>query len=115
MTILRQRMIEDMQVRNLSPSTRDTYLLQVSLFARHFRKSPALLGPEELRSLRYRSPHASWRATAAIELHLVLAHRPWHDLADNRGTIVHLPGRTGEVSAGWATLVIEEICLRRLE
>ena len=33
MTILRQRMIEDMQVRNLSSSTRDTYLLQVSLFA----------------------------------------------------------------------------------
>ena len=50
MTILRQRMIEDMQVRNLSSSTRDTYLLQVSLFARHFRKSPVLLGPEELRS-----------------------------------------------------------------
>jgi site-specific recombinase XerD len=50
MTILRQRMIEDMQVRNLSSSTRDTYLLQVSLFARHFRKSPAVLGPEELRS-----------------------------------------------------------------
>ena len=50
MTILRQRMIEDMQVRNLSSSTRDTYLLQVSLFARHFRKSPALLGLEELRS-----------------------------------------------------------------
>ena len=50
MTILRQRMIEDMQVRNLSSSTRDTYLLQVSLFARHFRKSPALLGPEQLRS-----------------------------------------------------------------
>ena len=43
-------LIEDMQVRNLSSSTRDTYLLQVSLFARHFRKSPALLGPEELRS-----------------------------------------------------------------
>lgn len=50
MTILRQRMIEDMQVRNLSSSTRDTYLLQVSLFARHFHKSPAVLGPEELRS-----------------------------------------------------------------
>jgi len=50
MTILRQRMIEDMQVRNLSLSTRDTYLLQVSLFARHFGKSPMVLGPEELRS-----------------------------------------------------------------
>src|SRR5437870_840832 len=50
MTILRQRMIEDMQVRNLSSSTQHTYLLHVSLFARHLHKSPAVLGPEELRS-----------------------------------------------------------------
>ena len=52
MTILRQRMIEDMQVRNLSPSTRDTYLLQVSLFPRHFRKSPAMLGPKSSAATR---------------------------------------------------------------
>jgi integrase/recombinase XerD len=50
MTILRQRMTEDMQVRNLSPNTQQCYLLQVSLFARHFGKSPAMLGQEEIRS-----------------------------------------------------------------
>jgi len=50
MTPLRQRMTEDMQVRNLSPHTRSTYLLQVSLFARHFHQSPEALGPEEIRS-----------------------------------------------------------------
>ena len=50
MTSLRQRMTEDMQVRNLSPLTRSTYLLQVSLFARHFHQSPEALGPEEIRS-----------------------------------------------------------------
>jgi integrase/recombinase XerD len=49
MTPLRQRMIEDMQVRNLAPHTQDTYILHVSLFARHFCKSPELLGPEEIR------------------------------------------------------------------
>lgn len=49
MTLLRQRMIEDMQVRNLAPHTQATYVLHVSLFARHFRKSPELLGPEEIR------------------------------------------------------------------
>jgi integrase/recombinase XerD len=49
MTILRQRMSEDMQVRNLSPNTQLSYLQQVSLFARHFGKSPAELGPEEIR------------------------------------------------------------------
>ncbi len=35
MTTLRQRMTEDMQVRNLSPRTQATYILQVSLFARY--------------------------------------------------------------------------------
>ena len=30
--------------------TQDSYVQQVSLFARHFRKSPEVLGPEEIRS-----------------------------------------------------------------
>ena len=38
-TNLRQRMTEDMQVRNLSPLTQSTYVLQVSMFARHFHRS----------------------------------------------------------------------------
>jgi len=50
MTQLRQRMIEDMQVRNLSPHTQASYAQQVSLFARSFNKSPEALGPEEIRS-----------------------------------------------------------------
>ena len=50
MTPLRQRMTEDMQVRNLSPHTQTSYVQQVSLFARHFHKSPEKLGPEEIRT-----------------------------------------------------------------
>jgi integrase/recombinase XerD len=50
MTTLRQRMTEDMQVRNLSPHTQTSYVQQVSLFARHFHKSPEALGPEEIRT-----------------------------------------------------------------
>ena len=49
MTSLRRRMTEDMQV-NLSLQTQATYVQQVSLFARHFNKSPEILGPEEIRS-----------------------------------------------------------------
>src|SRR6202521_5921670 len=49
MTSLRRRMTEDMQVRNLSVQTQATYVQQVSLFARHFNKSPELLGPEDIR------------------------------------------------------------------
>src|SRR5712671_166173 len=50
MTLLRQRMIEDMQIRNLAVHTQNTYVLQVSRFARHFSLSPEVLGPEEIRA-----------------------------------------------------------------
>jgi len=50
MTSLRQRMTEDMQVRNLALNTQTSYVQQISLFARHFNKSPEQLGPEDIRS-----------------------------------------------------------------
>jgi hypothetical protein len=50
MTSLRQRMLEDMQIRNLAVNTQESYIQQVSLFARHFKKSPELLGPEQIRA-----------------------------------------------------------------
>jgi site-specific recombinase XerD len=48
MTPLRQRMTEDMQVRNLALNTQTSYVQQVSLFARHFNKPPEQLGPEDI-------------------------------------------------------------------
>ena len=50
MTSLRLRMTEDMQVRNLALNTQTSYVQQVSLFARHFNKSPEQLGPEDIRA-----------------------------------------------------------------
>ena len=50
MTSLRQRFIEDMQVRNFSLVTQASYTREVSGFARHFNKSPELLGPEQIRA-----------------------------------------------------------------
>ena len=55
MTALRQRMLEDMRVRNLSPQTQSSYVLQVSLFARHFGRSPEVLGPEEIHAWQIHS------------------------------------------------------------
>jgi site-specific recombinase XerD len=43
-------MTEDMQVRNLALNTQTSYVRQVSLFARHFDKSPEQLGPEDIRT-----------------------------------------------------------------
>ncbi len=57
MTPLRQRMSEDMQVRNLAPHTQRSYLQQVSQFARHFGKSPDLLGPDDIRAYQL---HLRW-------------------------------------------------------
>lgn len=50
MSPLRRRMIEDMQIRNLTPNTQRAYVEQVIRFARHFRKSPEHLGPAEIRT-----------------------------------------------------------------
>jgi integrase/recombinase XerD len=47
---LRQRMIEDMTIRNLSRSTQQSYIYAVAKFSRHFKCSPDRLGMENVRS-----------------------------------------------------------------
>src|SRR3979490_1155223 len=48
MTVLRQRMMEDMQVRNLSPHTQASYLQQISLLSPHSATLPDVLAPEHI-------------------------------------------------------------------
>ena len=50
MTPLRQRMTEDMQIRQLSPHTQRAYLAAVARFAKYFGRSPADLGPADIRA-----------------------------------------------------------------
>ena len=50
MSPLRRRMIDDMQIRNLTPNTQRVSIAQVVRFACHFRKSPDFLGPAEIRT-----------------------------------------------------------------
>lgn len=49
MTPLRQRMLDDMSIRNLAENTKLTYVQHVACFARHFGASPEQLGPEQIR------------------------------------------------------------------
>jgi site-specific recombinase XerD len=49
---LRRRMIEDMTVRNLSPTTRASYIHNVKKFSQHFGRSPDHLGLEEVRAFQ---------------------------------------------------------------
>jgi integrase len=81
---LRQRMIEDMQVRHLAPKTQSSYVQQVAAFARHFNKSPKLLGPEQIRTYQVYltnkglSASSLTVATAALRfLYRVTLKKPW--------------------------------------
>ena len=56
-------MHEDVHVRNYTPETRRVYINAVAAFARHYGKSPGLLGPEEVRSYQVhlvKEKKASW-------------------------------------------------------
>jgi len=50
MTALRQRMLEDLRIRNYAPTTVACYIRSVAEFAQHFNKPPDQLGPEEIRA-----------------------------------------------------------------
>ena len=63
MTPLRQRMIEDMRLRNLSPNTIDAYVSAVAQFARYYGRSPEQLDGEQDRGYLLhlvQDQHASW-------------------------------------------------------
>jgi integrase/recombinase XerD len=73
MTQLRRRMIEDMGLKNLAPKTVEVYVQRVAAFAKHFRRSPEALGPDEVRSYLLhlvQERHVSWsyynRTVAAL-------------------------------------------------
>jgi site-specific recombinase XerD len=84
-TNLRQRMTEDMQVRNLSPLTQSSYVQQVSMFARHFDKSPAVLGVEDIRDYQLYLTNQKKLDASSIKvavsairfLYRVTLGRPW--------------------------------------
>ena len=86
MTALRQRMLEDMKIRNLALNTQDSYLRQVSQFARHFGRSPDLLGQEEIRSYQIHlmqekklAPGSVTIAVSALRfLYKVTLRREWN-------------------------------------
>ena len=45
---LRQRMIDDMTIRNMSPNTKNIYISAVARFSAYHRRSPDQLGLEEI-------------------------------------------------------------------
>jgi integrase/recombinase XerD len=85
MTPLRQRMIEDMKLRNYAPRTIQVYVERVATFAKHFGKSPERLAAAEVRAYLLslvQEKHASWsyygQALCALRfLYRVTLGRKW--------------------------------------
>jgi integrase/recombinase XerD len=70
MSVLRQKMIEDMQLRGFAERTQEAYLLAVSQLARYYHKSPDQISEEDLRQyflFLKNEKHAS-RASCTIAL-----------------------------------------------
>jgi integrase/recombinase XerD len=85
MTPLRQRMIDDMQLRNLAVRTQTQYVAQIAAFAKYFGASPEILDIEAIRQYqlyllndRKISPDAVGQFTSAVKfLYLVTLEMPW--------------------------------------
>lgn len=52
MTPLRERFVDDLRLRNYAPRTIATYVAKVARFAKHFGRSPEVLGPEDVRAFQ---------------------------------------------------------------
>lgn len=87
MTPLRQRMIEDMQLRGMAAATQKQYIAQVANFASYFGLSPEVLDTEAIRQYqlylineRKVSPESANTFISAVKfLYLTTLELPWTD------------------------------------
>jgi integrase/recombinase XerD len=87
MTPLRQRMIEDMRLRNFTPATQRSYVHYVAEFARYFNLSPEQLDVEAIHQYllyllqeRRLSPESVNTCVSALKfLYLTTLEMPWTD------------------------------------
>jgi integrase/recombinase XerD len=87
MTPLRKRMIEDMQLRNLTPGTQRSYVHYAAGYARYFNQSPEKLDAEAIHQYllyllneRKFAPESVNTCVSALKfLYLVTLEMPWTD------------------------------------
>ncbi len=86
MTHLRKMMLEEIERRNFSESTKECYIRAVEDFAAYFKRPPDQLGPEHIREFqahlftkRRLAPNTVNQRLAALRFFFVKTlHRPWN-------------------------------------
>ena len=89
MTPLRQRLIEDMQLRNFAAVTQRNYVYHIVELARFYRTSPDQLSLDEIREYqlylinvrRYSAEHVNQFVSAAKFFYTVTLETPWPEKA----------------------------------
>lgn len=97
MTPLRQRMLEDMQLRNLAAQTQRLYVHYITGLARFYQTSPADLNLEEIREYQlyminergYSAESVNHFVTSAKFLYNVTLETPWPEDALPRCRVPH--------------------------
>jgi integrase/recombinase XerD len=90
---LRQRMIDDMMIRNLSPATQQSYLYAVAKFSRHFGRLPN---------------HLNFGDVRAYQLHLIAQQRSWSHINQTMCALRFFYGTT----MGWNDAVDRIVAAR---
>lgn len=97
MTPLRQRMIEDMRLRNFSPETERSYIHYIADYAAYFKTPPEQLGPEAIREFQlYLTEQRKLSAesvncftSAAKFLYQTTLEMPWSNAHFVRARVAH--------------------------
>ena len=96
MTPLRQRYIEDLQLEHFSPSTIKVYVNAVSVFARHFGKSPEELDEEDVRRFLVHLIQDRGVARGTYIVYLAALRHLYHVTLKRPGRLDGLPRRNRE-------------------
>jgi len=100
MTHLRKMMLEELERRNYSETTKQCYIRAVEEFARYFNRAPNQLGPEHIRQFqahlftdRKLAPNTVNQRLAALRFfYAKTLHRPWNAAeTPYPKKVIHLP------------------------
>jgi len=74
MTQLRQKMLEELQRRNYSHRTAETYVRIIRDFAKHFHQPPDKLGPEQIRQYQAHLFHTKKLSASTVSQYVSALH-----------------------------------------